>query len=241
MRRYLVLFARGPALEARRKGFRSAEAARLFRLFARGWRDAARAAGARLVLATPAEDRGAWRGCFPGGEDPFWLLQRGSSLGERLEDTARRAAALGGRAIIVGGDVIPSRAAIETGFEALEADADTVIGPSPDGGISLIGLGFEDLDLLRGIRERRRTLAGELLAALEERGRRVALLEPAADVDGRTALRSLRRREGNSTGLALTVRRALETDPAGLPPPEPSERPAPLHAPLTLRGPPAAA
>ena len=40
MRRYLVLFAREPALEARRKGFRSREGARLFKQFARGWLDA---------------------------------------------------------------------------------------------------------------------------------------------------------------------------------------------------------
>ena len=136
MRRYLVLFAREPALEARRKGFRSREGARLFEQFARGWLDASSRTDARLVVATPEEDRAAWRECLVGSPEPLWIAQRGACLGARLENAARRAAALGGHAILVGGDVAPSEEALAAGFDALERGADAVCAPSPDGGVS---------------------------------------------------------------------------------------------------------
>ncbi len=98
----------------------------------------------------------------------------------------------------------------------------------------------EDLDLLAGIRERRRTLSREMFAALADRGRRIALLEPAADVDGKTALRLLLRGRDLPDALIRAGRLALETDVARLPLPPPPLLAA-LHAPPLLRGPPLAA
>jgi len=111
MGRFLVLFGREPARQARDKGLRSPQAVELFREFARGWAAAARLAGARLVLAAPEEDRSAWARALAGAEGWAWIAQRGDSLGSRLESTARRAAALVGRALILGGAVAPSATA----------------------------------------------------------------------------------------------------------------------------------
>src|SRR6476661_4137437 len=206
MSRFLVLFAREPARQARDKGLPAREGAELFRGFARGWLDAAGSVGARLVVAAPAEDRAAWSRVFPGMPDGDWIAQRGRSLGERLEDALERASALCGRAVLVGGDVAPSAAAVRQAFEAIETTADAVLSPAPDGGVSLLALGPADLDLLRGVRQRRRTVLREILHGLSRRGRSVAVLAPAADVDGRGSLRTLLRHDGLPARLVPLAR-----------------------------------
>ncbi len=158
-----MLFAREPAREARAKGFTAPEAAELFAHFAVGWRDAAWRADARLVVATPPEDRAAWRLSLPGDPEVLWVTQRGRSLGERLEAAARSVAELGGCAVLVGGDVVPSLTALETAFAALEDGAEAVLAPAPDGGVSVVGFSPRHLDLLRGIEPPTWT-AGEALA-----------------------------------------------------------------------------
>ncbi len=106
--RHVVLFAREPARQAREKGF-GAEGEDLFTAFAAGWLQAAGRCGARLAVATPPEDRAAWRRRLPAGEDVAYLPQSGGSFGERLESVARRAADLGDQVVLVGGDVAPVR------------------------------------------------------------------------------------------------------------------------------------
>jgi hypothetical protein len=237
MNRFLVLFAREPARQARDKGLESPAAADLFRGFARGWRDAARLAGARLIIAGPREDRHAWNAVF-GGAESGWLSQRGSSLGARLEDAARGAGALGGHAVLVGGDVAPSAVALLEAFHAMEGHADAAISPAPDGGFSLVALSSADFDLLRGVRERRRTVLRDLLRALSARGRSVKLLSPAADVDDRGSLRTLLSR-GLLPALFLGLaRQSLAASPRFSARSRRAPSPAFLHGPSALRGPP---
>lgn len=238
MNRFLVLFAREPARQARDKGFPAREGAELFRGFARGWLDAARSAGARLVVAAPPEDRAAWNRVFPGTPESDWIPQRGSSLGARLEEALQRAAALGGHAVLVGGDVAPSAAAIREAFEAIETTSDAVISPAPDGGVSLLALSADDLDLLRGIRPRRRTVLRDLLGGLAARGRSVALVSPAADVDGRGSLRTLLRHDGLPALLTPAARQSLTAPPGFCAPAPSAPRQYPLRGPSALRGPP---
>jgi glycosyltransferase A (GT-A) superfamily protein (DUF2064 family) len=202
--RRLVLFAHEPAREAREKGLRGAEAAELFAAFAAGWAEAARHAGARLVVATPPEDRRAWARRFE--QAPIWLDQRGPTFGSRLERAARDASRLLGRAILVGGDVVPDSARLLEAFEALEAGAGAAIAPAPDGGVSLIGLAEEDLDLLGNLPLRRADVCSSLCSALVRRGRRIRVLGPTADVDGRRALRALLR---GAPGWMALARRIL--------------------------------
>ncbi len=238
MNRFLVLFAREPARQAREKGL-GPKAAELFRGFAAGWLEAARQTRAQLVVATPPEDIAAWRRVFRGAPDPpLWIGQRGGAFGLRLEDAARRGAARNGHCVLVGGDVAPSASALSEAFAAVEDGADAAVSPAPDGGVSLLALSRADIDLLRGIRERRRTVLADLLRALGERGRRVRIVVPAADVDGRAALRTLLREEKIPISLVLIARRALA--PPVFPRPRALRRPltGALHGPPILRGPP---
>jgi Uncharacterized protein conserved in bacteria (DUF2064) len=205
----VVLFAREPAREARAKGFAAPEAAELFADFAVGWRDAARRAGARLVVSTPPEDRAAWRLSLPGSPDVLWIAQRGRSLGERLEAAARSVAELAGCAVIVGGDVVPSLTALETAFAALEDGAEAALAPAPDGGVSVVGLSPRHLDLLRGIEPRRRDVFASLTRRLARRDARVATVCPASDVDGRRSARRLLRRVARRGPLALLLKLLL--------------------------------
>ena len=194
MRRYLVLFAREPAREAREKGFRVREAAPLFAAFAVGWLEAARRNDARLVVATLREDRGAWGRIFGSESDVLWIVQQGRDFGERLERAARQAAALGGYTVCVGGDVPPSSSGLRTAFEGLNRGLDAVLAPAPDGGVSLIGLRPDDLDLLGTIALRQRGVLDRLSGLLAGRGRSIGFIETASDVDDRHALRLLLRR-----------------------------------------------
>lgn len=241
MSRHLVLFAREPVAQAREKGLESPEAAELFRGFADGWLEAAGRVGARLIVATPAEDLARWRRALAGAEGLGWIRQRGSTLGERLEDAARRAATLGGHAVIVGGDVPPSESILRKAFEALSRGAHAAVSPALDGGISLLALSAADLDLLRGIRRRRRTVLRDLLRALRERGRRVEVVAAAADVDGPRSLRALLRRLSAGAPLRTLVKSLLDfqfrMDRFSIPP----ARPRALASPSGLRAPPAAA
>ena len=241
MNRHLVLFAREPARQAREKGLGTPEAAELFRSFAAGWVEAAGRVKARLILATPPEDLKQWHSALAGAEGLAWICQRGRTLGERLEDAARRAAALGGHAVVVGGDVSPSESILTEAFEALETNADAAVSPALDGGISLLALPAADLDLLRGIRPRSRTVLSDLLGALRQRGRRIELVGPAADVDGPRSLRALLRRLPAGAPLRSLVKLLLALPSRMHRFPVLPARPRDLASPSGLRAPPASA
>jgi glycosyltransferase A (GT-A) superfamily protein (DUF2064 family) len=239
--RYLVLFARDPGREAREKGF-GARGEDLFVTFAAGWREAARRIQARVVVAAPPEDLAAWRARL--GQDAseiLWIGQRGGCFGERLEDVARRAASLPGHAVLVGGDVAPTRRALEEAFAALEQGADAVLAPARDGGVSLLAVPSRDSDLLAALAPRQRDVAQTLRRRLAARGRSVALVAAAPDVDGRRGLRSLLLDSCFAAGLRSLALQILERlviarKEAVAPP-----RPRTLANPWGLRAPPASA
>jgi glycosyltransferase A (GT-A) superfamily protein (DUF2064 family) len=239
MARLLVLFAREPRREAREKGLAAAGAADLFTAFGRGWCEAARRVGARLAVATPPEDLLSWRRVLPVEIDPVWIAQRGGSFGERLEDAARRAAELGGHALLVGGDVAPRTGALAEAFEALEQGVHAVLSPAPDGGVSLVGLAREDLDLLGAFGIRRRDVFAALVGALTRRGRCVRILGGAPDVDGRRGLRSILRSRV-PTGLRCLARLAAQQPPRIRLSPIASPSVPELRSLIRLRAPPAA-
>src|SRR5262244_1828603 len=213
----------------------------LFLGFARGWADAARLSRARLVIATPPEDRPAWERALDGACQPIWIFQRGRCLGVRLEDSARQATALGGHAVLVGGDVPPSGAALLEAFEGLEGGAEASVSPAPDGGVSLVALAPADVDLLRKMRPRVRTVLRDLLFALAARGRSVRVVPPIPDVDGRTGLRSLLRSADLPASLLVIAWSALLRPPVSKPTLPPNATRSVLHGPPVLRGPPLAA
>jgi glycosyltransferase A (GT-A) superfamily protein (DUF2064 family) len=236
--RLLLLFAREPRREALEKGLDAAAGTRLFTAFAEGWIEAARRCRARLVVAAPPEDRAPWQRLLPGTELLF-LEQRGRSFGERLQDSARRAAALGGHLVVVGGDVAPAPASLSAAFELLDQDADAVIAPARDGGVSLVALRGDDLDLLGRIAPRRCDVFSRLSAGLLARGRKVEVLAHAPDVDGSRRLRALLR--SLPAPLREVARLALSPPPSGFREPHSLSLLPERTRPSGLRAPPLAA
>jgi len=210
--RALVLFAREPRRQALDKGLPVRPGESLFTAFAKGWIDAASACGAEIFIAAPPDDRLAWRRALADSRFAF-LEQRGHSLGERLEDTARRAAPDGACVVLVGGDVAPSPRSLAAVFELRERGNDAVIAPARDGGVSLVSLGDDDLDLLGRFVPRGSDVFVRLSAALSLRQRRIAVLSRVGDVDGRRELgRLLRATAFSVPGLKALARAVLEED-----------------------------
>lgn len=187
--RLLVVFARAPRREARDKGLPIEHGSEFFAAIANEWRRAARRVGAAIAISAPPEDLREWRRAFAGSPHVLWIEQRGASFGVRLEDTSRRAGSLARHTVVTGGDVIPSAAVLEAAFRALASGAGAVLAPSHDGGISLLSVP-KDPDLLAPITTRRRDVFRDLRRRLTERGRKVAIIDHVADVDGARSLRA---------------------------------------------------
>ncbi len=108
------------------------------------------------------------------------LPQRGGSFGERLENAFADALARGYEEIVaVPGDVPQLGAALLARAFDLLARHRTVLGPSPDGGVYLLGCKPASSDLLAGIAWCRASVFAELRA----RDAHAAVLSPLADLD----------------------------------------------------------
>jgi 2-phospho-L-lactate guanylyltransferase (CobY/MobA/RfbA family) len=140
-RRCVMLFARTPALEAQAKGM--ARARRLFDLGRRRVLEAAAAlGGVDLVVVGGAPAAGA----------AHRLPQRGRGFGERLRHAFADVRALGyDRIVAVPVDCprlgVPELAAA---FAHLD-EGRVVLGPSPDGGVYLLGVAGNAAGRLRGV------------------------------------------------------------------------------------------
>jgi 2-phospho-L-lactate guanylyltransferase (CobY/MobA/RfbA family) len=226
-----MLFARAPRAEARAKHVAQAEP-----LFALASRRVADAVGMLedvdlLVVcpAAPSDPAGDGR---PSGE--VRLAQRGRGFRERLENAFADARSLGyGEIVAVPGDVPGLSAAhLAAAFAALGRKP-TVFGPSPDGGVYLIGT-REPVDrLFAGVRWRTRHVLGDLT----ERAGGGELLPALADLDGE---RDLGRFEQDRDPAVRAVLRAIRR-PVLPRRPGPDRRPRArlLASPDAQRGPPA--
>lgn len=220
--RCVLLFARADAAEAQAKGLGLRGAA----LFALTRRRVARAVaslpGVALVVA------GA-----PGHLRPRHVLpQRGASFGARLQAAVEDARALGYRQVVVVGLDVPRLGAADlaAAFAALDV-APAVFGPSPDGGVYLVGVSG-DLDRLGPVR----WLGGRVQADLRALFPGATWLAPRADVDGAADARRAARGD-RAWASALSTLTALAV--AQWPPPRPAPS-APAPRALGIRGPPAA-
>jgi hypothetical protein len=119
----------------------------------------------------------------------------------------------------------------------MEAGAGAAISPRRTG-FSLIALAREDFDLLRGVRERRRTVLRDLLRALAARQRAVKLVSPAADVDGRGSLRAILSSNLLPARFVPLAKQSLAASPGFSPQSESAAAPPSHHGPSVLRGPP---
>jgi 2-phospho-L-lactate guanylyltransferase (CobY/MobA/RfbA family) len=171
--RCVLLFARAPRAEAAAKGLRGGEA--LFALSQGRVRDTVAALpGVDFVPVPPAS-------------------QSGADFGAKLESAFREATLRGYEEIVaVPGDV-PELAAhdLEAAFRAL-SESDTVLGPSRDGGVWLIGLRAGEValsDFFEGVPWRTRRVFEALLSNAPGS----VVLAEMADVDLRTDALRMRR------------------------------------------------
>src|SRR5262249_50859122 len=220
-RRCVLVFARTPRAEARVKGLRSAEP--LFRL-----------AGQRLATAVDA--LGDVDLLAVGGVGA--LPQRGSDFGERLRNAFADARALGYETIvIVPGDVpglgLPQ---LRRAFDLLRGHT-VVLGPSPDGGVYLLGCRGPSDHVLAGVRWQTAFVLHDLLA----RSGTAPLLPALGDLDCAADLPRLLRAAVADPVLAGLLKQ-IRTEGTAAASPEP-ERAAicPGLSRLAPRGPPATA
>jgi len=118
------------------------------------------------------------------------LPQRGNGFGERLGNAFADARDLGYREIVVVPGDVPGLGAshLAAAFAALQ-EHPAVFGPSPDGGVYLIGTRGPEGRLLEGVR----WCTGSVLADLRAHASGAALLPPLADLDGAADLVRLER------------------------------------------------
>ncbi len=129
----------------------------------------------------PEDAAGYFRGLAP---DMELALQRGDSLGERLDHLLTAALASGAdKAIVMDSDspTLPARY-IRRAFAELET-TDVVLGPTRDGGYYLIGVKQPQPRLLRHVHMSTPHVLAETLELAKSEGLSVALLPGWYDVD----------------------------------------------------------
>ena len=224
-----MLFARAPRAEARAK--RLAQAEPLFALASRRVVAAARMLeDVDLLVVCPAAELGP--AVDPSGA--VRLAQRGRGFRERFENAFADARALGyGEIVAVPGDVPGLSAAhLAAAFAALGRKP-TVLGPSPDGGVYLIGTREPVDGLFAGVRWR----TSHVLGDLTERACGAEFLPALADLDGERDLgRFGQDRDPAVRAILRAIRRPVLPRRPG---PERCLRARLLSSPDAQRGPPA--
>jgi uncharacterized protein len=169
----------------------------LFAFSARRVAEAARALdGADLILA----------GDGPAPEGARVVPQRGRGFGERLKNAFEDARAAGyAEIVVVPGDVPGISAAhLKAAFRALETQG-TVLGPSPDGGVWLIGLCLGEAGL-PDFFEKVPWRTANVFSALVRNAPGTALLDALLDVDRPSDLAALASEPGLDPVLAVLLR-----------------------------------
>jgi 2-phospho-L-lactate guanylyltransferase (CobY/MobA/RfbA family) len=194
----VLFFARAPREEARRKGLAGAEP--LFARAARRVAQAAALAGFDLLVVGGGPPLT--------GEDGRHLPQRGTGFAERLRNAFADARALGyDRIVAVPGDV-PGLEAVVLGAAARALDEGRVVlGPSPDGGVYLLGLPRAALaGILFGVPWQTGAVFTDLLTRTRGQGIPVRVLHALHDVDRPRDLDRIVRQEALEADLLRLVR-----------------------------------
>lgn len=138
------------------------------------------------------------------------LPQRGTDLGERLDNALTHCLANGHhKAVIMDSDspTLPARYLVEA-FERLD-EADIVLGPCDDGGYYLIGMTRPHPRLLREVRMSTPTVTSDTLALAAELDVQVGLLPTWYDVDDGATLQRLSVELTNAPADVATQTRAV--------------------------------
>jgi len=191
--RCVLVFTRTAFREARAKRMPGARA--LFACARSRVLTAAKASGADVVVAMPA-------GPAPAPPHATCLPQRGGTFAERLAGALADARGLGYEQIVVVPGDVPGLQArhLRAAFTRLRA-APTVLGPSPDGGVYLLGVRGDFAPILAGVPWR----TPRVFAALLANASGAAVLPALADVDGPAHLRALRGAPDLDAELAFLV------------------------------------
>jgi Uncharacterized protein conserved in bacteria (DUF2064) len=200
--RCVLLFARSPELEGKAKGLYAERA--VFELARRRVARAAAEVGATLVVSGG--------GAVPEGTTR--VPQRGTTFGDRLEDAVAGARSLGFTEVVVVPSDVPALASghLFDAFTALD-EGRTPLGPSPDGGVYLIGVHANDPASFGGVRWRTRSVLEDLVALSASRGREARLLPLLRDLDAHRDL-ALLAKDRLDPALTGLVRDLLARDAA---------------------------
>ncbi len=219
--RCVLLFSRPASAEGIAKGIPRAEP--LFEETRRRLARTSAALGADLVVLGPAD-------------------QRGETFGERLANAFVDARSLGyTRTVMVPGDVPALDAGdLAAAFAALETGA-VAIGPSPDGGVYLLGTASDPSALLGDVRWLTGHVAADLVRAVLRAGLRPTLLRSLTDVDGRRSLVALLHDPSLDPVLHALVRALLAPVALELEIPVDAAATAARRGEVSPRGPPVAA
>jgi len=195
-RRCVLFFARSPRAETRTKKLAGAEP--FFAAAAERVAEAARQAGFDLLVASG--------GPPPKVEARRAVAQRGRGFAERLRNAFADAHALGYEQIVaVPGDVPGLDPALLAQAATALDEGRIVLGPSPDGGVYLLGLAGEDwASALEGVRWQTSAVFRDLLSHARNSG--VEVLRVLADVDRLRDLDRIAREGGVDPGLVRLIR-----------------------------------
>ncbi|UKN01684.1 TIGR04282 family arsenosugar biosynthesis glycosyltransferase [Paracrocinitomix mangrovi] len=119
------------------------------------------------------------------------FVQQGNDLGEKMENAFAHGFSLGYDKVVGVGSDLPDLNAsiILEGFDALET-ADTVFGPSADGGYYLLGMKRLYKEIFKDIPWSTDTVLSDTLTALSKTERSVNLLTELNDIDNIEDLKS---------------------------------------------------
>lgn len=136
--------------------------------------------------------------------DMSLIRQRGSSLGERLDDLLKQAITGGSQKAVVMDSDSPTLPAdyLSMAFEQL-TKTDVVLGPTTDGGYYLIGVKQPQPRLLRQVQMSTSHVLADTLALAKASGLSVSLLPTWYDVD---TIADLRRLEGEIAEMSANGR-----------------------------------
>ncbi|MHC4110211.1 MAG: TIGR04282 family arsenosugar biosynthesis glycosyltransferase [Planctomycetota bacterium] len=136
------------------------------------------------------------------GQGYSYIRQTGKDLGQRMKNAFLQVFSDGFDKVVLIGSDIPDLPAdyLELGFKTLETN-DVVLGPSSDGGYYLIGFVKEAFlpDVFESITWSSADVLEQTLNILKKHEQRVYLLPQWHDVDTLTDLKSLIRRNRNTT------------------------------------------
>jgi glycosyltransferase A (GT-A) superfamily protein (DUF2064 family) len=175
---------------------------------------------------------------LPVGGDSGSLRQRGEDFGERLRNAFADARALGYETIVVVPGDVPGLGLpqLQRAFDLLR-DRAVVLGPSPDGGVYLLGVRGPSEHVLSGVRWQTGFVLHDLLA----RAGTAPLLPALGDLDCASDLPRLLRAAAADPALVAALRQ-IRADGASVAPSEEARvptRPGLLRR--APRGPPATA